>query len=91
MIRQTKYMNRIETISYIRRIKKDIKKGRHITLSHCDHRGIVEYFKYSPLEIASRFLRRKGYPITIRKYIVPLGPLCFGRPLSVLRYVSVVY
>ena len=84
-------MNRVDTIRYIRRIKKDIKKGRHITLSHCDHRGIVEFFRYSPLEIAARFLRRKGYPITIRIYVVPLGPLCFGRPLSVLRYASIIY
>lgn len=84
-------MKYTETTMYIRRIKKDIKKGRHITLSHCGHRGIVEFFRYSPLEIAARFLRRKGYPITIRIYVVPLGPLCFGRPLSVFRYVFVVY
>lgn len=84
-------MNYIDTIRYIRRIKKDIKKGRHITLSHCDHRGIVEFFRYSPLEIAARFLRRKGYPITIHVHYIPLSPLCFGRPLEVLRYVSIIY
>lgn len=84
-------MNYIDTIGYIRKIKKDIKKGRHSRFSHCDHRGIVEYFKYSSLEIAARFLRRKGYPITIRIDIIPLGPLCFGKPLSVLRYVFIIY
>lgn len=84
-------MNRVDTIRYIRRIKKDIKKGRYIVLSHCDHRGIVEFFRYSPLEIAARFLRRAGYSIDIRIHYIPLSPLCFGRPLEVLRYVSIIY
>ena len=87
-------MNKYETIRYIRRLKKDFKKGRHDNPScyvNRDIRDILDMKSYSSLEIAARFLRIKGYPIEIRIYNIPLSPLCFGRPLSVFRYVSIVY
>ena len=83
-------MNRAETIRYIRRIKRLIKKGKHGSLYWHVHRDIISY-DYSPLEIAARFLRRAGYPIEIRIHQIPLGPLCFERPLRVLRYGFVIY
>lgn len=84
-------MNKYEVVGYIRRIKKDIKKGRHYTLSCYGYRDILKYFNYSSLEIAARFLRKKGYPIEMRIYNIPLSPLCFGRPLRVFRYVFIIY
>ena len=84
-------MNYTEAIRYIRRFKKNIRKGRHDSLSCHGYLDIREEFGYPEMEIAARFLRRAGYPIEIRIYYVPLGPLCFGKPLSVLRYVSIIY
>ena len=84
-------MNYIEVLCYIQRIKKDLKKGRHNSLSQCGYRDIMGFLGYPPIEIAARFLRRKGYPVTIHIYNIPVGPLCFGRPLSVLRCVFIVY
>lgn len=84
-------MNRAAIISYIRRIKKDIKKGKHNNLSAYGYRDILPVFKYSPLEIAARFLRRKGCPIEVCIYQIPMGPLCFDRPLTLFRAVSIIY
>ena len=84
-------MNKYKTIRYIRRIKKDLKKGRHDSLSYDRNIGVLDNYDYSSLEIAARFLRRKGYSIEICIYNIPLGPLLFGKPFRVLRYVSVVY
>lgn len=80
-----------DTIRYIKRIRKDIKKGRHDILTCSTHISIMEDPGYLPLEIAARFLRRKGYAIDIRSHIVHLGPLCFGRPLECYRYVFINY
>lgn len=80
-----------ETIRYIRGIKKDLKKGKHNNLHCYGYRDILKNDNYPPLEIAARFLRRKGYPIEIHIYQIPLGPLCFERPLSVFRCISIVY
>jgi len=84
-------MKRAETIIYIRKIKKDLKKDRHNSLSQYGYSDIMGFFEYPPLEIAARFLRRKGYSITIRIYNKPIGPLLFGKPLSTLRCVSIIY
>lgn len=84
-------MNRRETIRYIRRIKKSLKKGRHGYFSCYGHRDIVTVFEFSSLEIAARFLRRKGYSVELFIGQIPLGPLCFERPLRVFRYVSISY
>lgn len=84
-------MNRRETIRYIRRIKRLLKKGKHGSLYWYVRIDILDNTDYPPLEIAARFLRRAGYPIEIRKYQIPLSPLCFERPLSVFRYGFVIY
>lgn len=84
-------MDYAEIIRYIRKIKKDIKKGRHDNLMCSTYISIIEDHGYQPLEIAARFLRRKGYTVKVRSHIIPLSPLCFGRPLSVYRYVIVSY
>lgn len=83
-------MKRREIIRYIRSIKRLIKKGKHGSLYCHAHRDIIGY-DYPPLEIAARFLRRAGYSIEIRIYQIPLSPLCFERPLRVLRYGFVIY
>ena len=80
-----------DTIRYIKRIRKDIKKGRHGNLMCSTHISIFEDMVYSPIEIAARFLRRKGYTIDIRIDIVPYGTLCFGSPLKCFRYVFIDY
>lgn len=80
-----------DTIRYIRRIKRDIKKGKHNSLYCHMHRDILGDTDYPPLEIAARFLRRAGYSIDIRVHYISLSPLCFGRPLSCMRYVFIVY
>ena len=66
-------MNYAEIIKYIRKIKKDIKKGRHDSLMCSTYISIIEDHGYQPLEIAARFLRRKGYTIDIRVNKVPIG------------------
>ena len=87
----TRYNNYADILSYIRSIKKDIKKGRHDCFVDSTHISILENPGYLPLEIAARFLRRKGYTVKVRSHIIPLSPLCFGRPLSAYRYVIVSY
>lgn len=87
----TRYNNYADILSYIRRIKKDIKKGRYNSLDCGTYISIMEDPGYHPLEIAARFLRRKGYTVKVRSHIIPLSPLCFGRPLSAYRYVIVSY
>lgn len=84
-------MNYAEIIKYIRKIKNDIKKGRHDYLSCYGRRDVFTTFKTSPLEIAARFLRRKGYTIDIRIYVIPLGPLFLDRPYEFLRHVIINY
>ena len=73
-------MNRRETISYIRRIKKSLKKNRHGYLSCYGYRDVTTAFEFSSLEVAARFLRRKGYSVELQIHRVPLGPLGFERP-----------
>nr|DAF63776.1 MAG TPA: hypothetical protein [Podoviridae sp. ctz6O13] len=87
-------MSKYKTVRYIRRIKRSINKGRHGRLSCYGYKDILDYpdySDYSSLEIAARFLRRKGHQIEIHIYNIPLGPLCFERPLRAFRYVSIVY
>nr|DAF62050.1 MAG TPA: hypothetical protein [Phage sp. ctL4h4] len=84
-------MNRSETIRYIRKIKKNIKKCGHDYLSCYGRRGVFTTFKTSPLEIAARFLRRKGYAIDIRINVAPLSHFYLGKYLRCLRYVFINY
>lgn len=44
-------MNHADIIRCIRRIKKDIKKGKHNNLIAYGYRDIVSVFKYSPLVV----------------------------------------
>lgn len=80
-----------DTISYIKSIRKDIKKGRHNSLDCGTYISIMEDHGYHPLEIAARFLRRKGYAIDIRVRIVHVGYVCFGSTLQCHRYVFIDY
>lgn len=84
-------MNYADTIRYIKRIRKDIKKGRHDNLMCSTYISIIEDHGYQPLEIAARFLRRKGYAIDIRINVVPLNHLHLGKYLRCLRYVFINY
>jgi|GEM_PF-5910359 len=84
-------MDYAEIIRYIRKIKKDIKKGRHNSLDCGTYISIMEDPGYRPLEIAARFLRRKGYAIDIRVRIVHVGHVCFGSTLECHRYVFINY
>lgn len=84
-------MDYAEIIRYIRKIKKDIKKGRHDNLICSTHISIMEDPGYHPLEIAARFLRRKGYAIDVRSHIVPLSPFLCGGYLQCYRYVIINY
>ena len=51
----------------------------------------MEDLGYQPLEIAARFLRRKGYAIDIRINVVPLSYFYLGKYLRCLRYVFINY
>ena len=79
-------MDKKEIIKNIKTIKKDIKNNK-ATKIYCGGSNIIH-----PLEIAARFLRRKGFHINIAAKSIPIGLVkSNGDSVNMSRYTVIEY